>query len=344
MAIEVFSDRALNRATMRRQLLDRRAGIAPLDAVRHLVGLQGQAANAPYLGLWARVEGFARDDLIALLDKRLVVRAGLLRGTQHLATAEDYRWLRPLIQPVADRARQAAFGRRTAGIDMGELREVAYELLKGRVLTRPQLRDLLAARWPGADAEALAWSAQCLLPLVHPPPAGIWGRGGATPFALAEEWLGRPVDPAPRVDEVVLRYLAAFGPASVADVQAWSGLTRLAEVVERLPLREFRDARGRSLFDLPDAPRPDEQTPLPVRLLPDFDNLIVAYADRTRLMPDDYRRRVCIGSLVKPTVLVDGRVVGNWQWRAGAVALDLFEPVDVADLSDEIDHLTAFAA
>jgi hypothetical protein len=345
--------RALNRAALHRQLLLERAPLSGLDAVRRLVALQAQAPNAPYLGLWSRLRGFDLGTLTALLNDRSVVRASLLRGTQHLAAAEDYRWLRPLMQPALDRGRQAAFGRRTAGLDLSELAAEGRRLLDGRTLTRPQLRDLLARRWPDRDAEALGWSVQALLPLVHPPPNGTWGRGGATPFALAEEWLGEPLVAEPSVEDLVVRYLAAFGPAGVMDVQAWSGLTRLREVLDRMRprLRAFRDEAGRELFDLPDAARPDPQTPAPPRFLPEFDNLIVAYADRARLMSDDVRKRVCVGSMVFPTVLVDGVVVGVW--RIGrtegpaSLVVTEFEPLTDADraaLTEEGGRLLTFAA
>jgi hypothetical protein len=345
--------RALNRASLHRQLLLERAALPALDAVRRLVALQAQAANAPYVGLWSRLRDFDRAGLTDLLHDRSVVRGSLLRGTQHLAAAEDYRWLRPLVQPALDRARQAAFGRRTAGIDLSELAAEGRRLLDGRTLTRPQLRELLARRWPDRDPEALGWSVQALLPLVHPPPNGTWGRGGATPFALADQWLGGPLAAEPSVEDLVLRYLAAFGPAGVMDAQAWSGLTRLREVLDRMRprLRTLSGEDGRELFDLPDADQPDPGTPAPPRFLPEFDNLIVAYADRTRLMGDEVRRRVCVGSMVYPTVLVDGVVAGVWRIEradGGAnLVVEEFAPVSGgarAALAEEGARLLGWAA
>ncbi len=182
-------------------------------------------------------------------------------------------------------------------------------------MKRAELRDALAERWPDGDADALAWSVQYLEPLVHPPPTGTWGRYGATSVTLADTWLGQPMPAGASPDELVRRYLAAFGPASVMDIQAWSGLTRLGEVVERLrpQLRTFYDDAGRELFDLPEAPRLDPDTPAPARLLPAVDNLMVAYADRTRLMTAEQRRVVCVGAVVAPTVLVDGTVCAMWK-------------------------------
>ncbi|MFC6404528.1 winged helix DNA-binding domain-containing protein [Planobispora longispora] len=375
-----LSPAALNRITLQRQLLLRRSDLSPLAAVEHLTALQAQAANAPYLGLAARLSRFTQDDLTGLLYGRQAVRASVLRGTLHLVTAADYRWLRPLMQPVLNRGRQAAFGRVTAGVDLAELADTARGLLAGRTLTRPQLGRMLAERWPGVPPEALGWSAQALLPLVHVPPQGTWGRGGATPFALAEEWLRAPLEapfpgdarpaaaasPAvaaqgaphdaprpgepgdqPALERMIRRYLAAFGPAGVMDVQAWSGLTRLREVVARMDLRTFRDEHGRELFDLPDAPPPpDPREPAPARFLPEFDNLMVAYADRTRIMTDEHRGRVCVGAMVAATILVDGAVHGTWKLAAGRLTVQPFLPLTArarTELTEEAGRLMDFA-
>jgi hypothetical protein len=344
--VTIADRRALNRATLDRQLLLRRSGLSTMDAVTRLVGLQAQAANAPYLGLWSRLDGFALADLTARLADRSVVRSSVLRGTQHLVAAADYVWLRPLLAPTLARARQAAFGRVTAEVDLAELAAAGEELLAGRTLTRTQLRDLLADRWPAAPPDALAWSVQTLVPVVHPPPSGTWRRGGATPFALATEWLGRPLA-APDAELLVRRYLAGFGPATVRDIQSWSGLTGLAEVVSGMP----ELVRDGDFLDLPGLARPDPDTPAPVRLLPEFDNLIVAYADRTRLMPDEYRKRICVGALIAPTVLVDGTVRGSWKLRwsrdRATLTVELFERLSTTDHGDveaEATRLLEFAA
>jgi hypothetical protein len=310
----VLDRRALNRATLERQLLLEPSDMTAHDAVERSIGLNAQDPNPPYLGLWARLRGFRRDELTGLIADRKVVRSSVLRGTQHLVTADNFLWLRPLVRPALDRARRGVFGRRTAGIDVADLATAGRSLLAGRTLSRAQLGKLLAERWPGSDPEALAWSVQALVPIVHPPPSGTWDRHGATPFTLAEEWIGRPmvVDPSP--DVMIRRYLAAFGPAGVMDIPAWSGLTRLREVVESLrpTLRSFRDESGRELFDVPDAPLPDPDAVAPARFLPEFDNVLLAHADRTRLMTDEVPRQVCVGAAVAATFLLGGFVAGTW--------------------------------
>jgi hypothetical protein len=349
---DLLDRRALNRATLERQLLLGRHDLPATGAVERLGGLNAQDPEPPYLALWARLAGFERHALTRALQDRRVVRGSLLRGTQHMVTAADYLAWRPLLQPVLDRSLRT-FARATAGVDPAELAATARALLAETALTRPELGRRLAERWPEAEPGPLAWSAQCLLPLVHPPPSGTWGARGPTPFSLAESWLGRPLAAPSSPDGLILRHLAAFGPASVADVQAWCGLTRLREPVERLApgLRQFRDEHGRVLYDLPDAPRPDPGTPAPPRFLPYFDNLLLAHADRTRVMTDEHRRRICVGAVVEPTVLVDGQVAAIWRLRRdparAIVEIEPLAPLPTADraaVTLEGERLLAFAA
>jgi hypothetical protein len=353
MAGDVLGRRALNRATLARQLLLDRWELPVTEAVQQLAGLNGQDPEPPYLGLWARLAGFQHHALTRALEDRGVVRSTLLRGTQHLVTAADYLAWRPLLQPMLERRQRGGLGRARVGVDPAALAAATRELLADRPLTRPELGRLLAERWPGQDPVSLGWSAQYLVPLVHPPPSGTWGNRGAIPCVLAEPWLGRPLERDPSPAGMVKRHLAAFGPASVMDIQAWSGLTRLREPVDRLAaeLRPFRDEHGRRLYDLPDAPRPDPDTPAPVRLLPAVDNLLLAHADRTRVITDQRRRRVCVGAVVEPTVLVDGEVAAIWRIvRAGGGAVLEVEPLgglssaDRAAVAEEGMRLLEFAA
>ena len=322
MSAELLDRRSLNRAVLHRQLLVRRSLVGVVDAIEQLVGLNAQHPNDPYLALAARLSEFELADLTAVIEDRRVVRSTMMRATQHLVAATDFRWLRPVLQPLLERAQRNAFGRRTKGVDLAALVADARRILTGAVHTRPELGRLLAESRPGADGTALAWSVQYLLPVVHPAPSGTWDTLGPTPFALAEDHLSGPLDlPDPR--RMVHSYLAAFGPATAADMRAWSGVSGLPEIVVdmRGELRTFRDESGRELFDLPDAPRPEPDTPVPVRLLAPFDNVLLGYADRTRLMSDEVRRRVCVGDAVAATLLVDGTVSGTWEMDRAANVL-----------------------
>ncbi|WP_354638447.1 winged helix DNA-binding domain-containing protein [Kitasatospora camelliae] len=313
----VLGTAALGRALLARQHLLERATTSAGAMVRHLVGLQAQAVpDPPYLGLLSRLEGFRPEELSGLLESRAVVRIALMRSTVHLVTAEDCLALRPLVQPVIRRSMVGNWGRLLPGIDYPALAARARTLVEESPRTFRELGSLLAEDFPGYDPAALAQAARCELALVQPPPRGVWGRSGAAAHTTAEHWLGRPLDSDPSLDDLVLRYLAAFGPARAADVQKWSGLTGLTAVLKRLApdLLRFRDERGRLLYDLPGAPRPAADTPAPVRLIAPFDNLILSHADRARVLPEEARRRVMTqNGLVQGTLLVDGLVVGLWR-------------------------------
>jgi hypothetical protein len=343
--------RTLNRTTLFRQFLLDRTGAAPHEVVRHLVGLQAQDPEPPYVGLWSRVADFALDGLTDLLHDRSVVRGTMFRGTQHLVTADDYRWLRPTLQPYLTRWQKGAFGRSTQGLDLDELAAATRDLLADGPVPRPELARALGERWPGRAPVELARSAQGLLPVLHPPPDGTWGRRGPTPFVLAEQWLGAPLADEPDPERLVLRYLAAFGPASVKDVQAWSGMTRMRAVVEGLRprLAVLADEGGRELFDLPGAPIADPDAPAPVRFMALLDNALVGYDDRSRLVADHQR----VHLVVHPPVTVDGFVRGLWRIErdkgTGAAVLDvrLFEPLSPAEeeaVTAEGARLLRFAA
>jgi hypothetical protein len=322
--VSILSNRALNRALLQRQALSSRSAVSAAVMVERLVGMQGQAPLAPYFGLWSRLVDFAPEQLSDLVRDRAVVRIALMRNTIHLVGAQDCRVLRPLLQPMLARSfGSSVHARHVGGLDAGELADAGRDALTGGPLSPGELGARLSERWPGRDAGALANAVRTHLPLVQVPPRGLWGQGGPARHVAAESWLegslssfGSTAERDAAMDDVVRRYLAAFGPASVRDVQVWSGLTRLGEVVRRLraELRVFRDENGVELFDVPGAGLPDEDTPAPVRLVAPFDNLTLSHADRSRIISDDHRKRLgTMNGLVPGMVLVDGFVAGCWR-------------------------------
>jgi hypothetical protein len=351
---DTLSRRALNRALLGRQLLLRRADTTALGAVEHLVGLQAQAPFPPYYGLWSRLDGFRPADLSELLLTRKVVRIGLMRGTIHLVSADDCLRLRPVMQQSLERGLRSNFGRQLASVDRAELAAAGRALVEDRPMTFSELGATLSKRWPEHPPNALAQGVRALVPLVQVPPRGVWGESGQAAHTSAESWLGRPLDASTSVDHVVLRYLAAFGPATVADAQAWSGLTGLREVTGRLEpqLRTFRDEQGRELFDLPDAPRPDPDTPAPARLVAEFDNLILSHADRSRVISEPDRQRLYSRNGIFPgTVLIDGFARGMWRVTtargAAKLAIELFGEASGPDrdaVTAEGERLLEFAS
>ncbi|WP_406452669.1 winged helix DNA-binding domain-containing protein [Streptomyces sp. NBC_01622] len=314
----VLDLRALNRATLDRQLLLRRSPLSAGAAVEHLLGLQAQNVKPPYYALAARLDGFTPGELSGPMAEREVVRIVTMRSTIHTHTAADALTLRPLVQAARDRE-LGGFRKGLVGVDLDRLAVLARELVEAEPRTMKALREALLVEWPDADPQALAIAARCRLPLVQVTPRGLWGRSGQVALTTAEHWLGRPAEPAPAPDATVLRYLAAFGPASVKDMQTWAGLTRLREAFERLRPRlvTFYDPNGVELFDLPDAPRPAADTPAPPRFLPEFDNLLLSHADRTRVVPAEYWGRAWQGNVAHRTLLVDGFLAGVWKFDDG---------------------------
>jgi hypothetical protein len=372
--------RALNRAALHRQLLLDRAQMTAGDAIRHLAGLQAQAPLAPYVGLWTRLAGFRPEALKDLFTERAVLRAHLMRNTVHLVDAADYLRFRPLYQPLLRRHLAGNFGKNLVGIDLAELAAAAADLLGQTALTRVELAAQLASRWPDHDPASLAYAASHLLPLVQVPPRGLWGEPNhRAAFMLADAWLNAsPPAPAPAaasapapppasapaaasapppspasqstvLEQLVLRYLAAYGPASVADAQAWSGLTRLREVTDGLGsrLRAFTGPDGARLLDLPDAPRPDPDIPAPPRFLPEYDNLLLSYAERTRVIP--HRRPVPLPpghGAAGGTLLVDGSWQADWKISQGSLEIRPFirlTPADRDAIVAEGERLLGFA-
>jgi hypothetical protein len=315
------------------------------QAVEHLAGMQAQAPLAPYTGLWTRLQDFTPDALTTPISERLLLRAHLMRNTIHLVTAPDYHDFAPLFTQLRERGLQANFGKLLPGIDIADLRTHATAVLAGRELTRPELGKLLAGQWPAADERALGHAAAHLVAMVHVPPRGIWGKSGQVRMARADEYLGQPPPAQPAaLKRLVLRYLAAFGPATVNDIQAWSGLTRLREVTDRLTgqLRTFPGG----LLDLPDAPRPDPDIPAPPRFLPEYDNLLLSHADRTRVIPHNRPVPLPPGNgSTQGTLLIDGQWNATWKLSATALEITPFIPLpppQVDAITEEAATLLAF--
>jgi hypothetical protein len=237
--------RALNRATLERQMLLERRRLSPLQALERLVGLQAQAPDAPYVGLWSRIAGFRREQLTTAIVRRRIVRTALMRSTLHLVSADDALTLRPLLQAALQRALKSSRGRQLEGLDFATLARTAEALLDERPHTGAELAQALGEHWPDRDAASLAMAARNLLPLIHVPPAGTWRSHASPALTTARQWLARAsaLAVAATQEDLLLRYLAAFGPATSADATAWSGLGNWKAVIERLRprLAVFRD-------------------------------------------------------------------------------------------------------
>ncbi len=308
--------RALNRATLARQFLLERATIDAFGAIEHIVGLQAQTPQTWYVGAWSRLDGFDPTELSDLLAGRQVVRLGLMRSTIHLVTARDAWLLRPLIQPVLDRVQSGQFGRSLEGLDLDEVGRLGRAYVETEPRTFKALGEHLMEHYPDRDRLALELVVRARVPLVQVPPRGLWRRSGRVAHTSIEAWLGPPPKARMTLDEMVLRYLAAFGPATIMDAQAWCGLTRLNSVFERLRpnLAAFHDERGKEVFDLPNGPRPHPETPAPPRFLYDYDNVLLSHADRSRMFhPHPYRQIETRTNESISAFTIDGVVSGFWR-------------------------------
>ena len=311
---DTLSLRALNRALLARQMLLQRADLSPRAALERLAGLQAQWPKLPFIALWSRLNGFEREDLAVLLRKRQAVRATMMRGTIHVATTPEFVRMRSVLQPVLTRG-LAPVRKKAANIDMDKVVRAARSLF-AQPHTFEEVRTALVAQFPEYDDRAMGHIARMVLPLVMVPTDNPWAFPAVSRFQLAEAWLGKPLAATSDPTSLVMRYFAAFGPATVADAQAWSGLQGLRPLVDSLrpKLTTFRDGRGRELFDVPDGPRPDEDTPAPVRFLPEFDNVLLGFQDRSRVIAAEFRPFVFLSGLrVTSTVLVDGFVAATWK-------------------------------
>ncbi len=354
-------------------MLLRREKATVTDAIERLFGMQAQLARPPYVGLFSRIEGFRAEDLTSAIERRTVVRATLMRGTLHLFTAKDYVAFRPILQMALDHGLKNVLRDRMKGVDTASIVSMARAFFE-TPHTFDELRDSLAKT---KDPRARAYAARCLVPLAQVADGSRWGYPGVARFTLADAWIKplrdgglRPPSPreaSPRIAsrssailekskasdlrELVRRYLAAFGPASVTDAQAWSGIPALGPTFDALrdELVLVHEDR-KELWDLPKAPRPDADTPAPPVFLPEFDNLVLAYADRKRFVADAHRKAIHLPGLrVAPTFLVDGVASGVWKvLRVKAKATLQIEPFDTPSakvkkaLGDEASRLLRF--
>lgn len=314
---ETLDRRTLNRALLARQLLLKRHRMSVPAALEHLVGMQAQVPSHPYVGLWSRLQGFEPQQLSKLVETRKAVRLSLMRNTIHLVTARDAFGLKTLFEPLGERGylRGSPWGREMRDADLPAIRQAGREIMAEKPRTVAELSKLLKEKFPNHDGAAMAYGVRYMVPLIFATPRGIWGASGPVALTTFEAWLGRDSGPAFSSDEIVKRYLAAFGPASVADFRAWSGLT-MRDAFERLRphVRVFRDERGRELFDLPRAPRPPAALEVPIRFLPDYDNILLGHADRTRIMaPGQHLGLFNAAGIMKGSILVDGFVRAQWK-------------------------------
>ena len=346
MAEPVLSQRALGRALLRRQGLLERSRTPALEMIERLVGMQAQVPENPYVALWSRLDGFRPEELSELIERRAAVRAGLMRSTLHLVSARDCLAIHPLTLPVLGKTFNSPFAPLLNGADVDAVVAAGVELLEEAPRTRAQLSALLAERFPEADASALGYAVTLKAPLVQTTPRGLWRQTGQATWALAEQWLGAEIEPRPSVDGLVLRYLAAFGPASVADLRTWCGITGLREVVARLrpQLRSFRAEDGKELLDVPDGAFADPEVPAPVRFLPEYDNLLLSHADRARVLCGlgpglPYPTGKWIGQL-----LLDGCFRSYWEITTedgvATLTIDRFSPVP-DDPPGSLDEIAA---
>ncbi len=342
VAERVLTLRELNRATLARQLLLQRARLSPTAVIERLVGMQAQSPQAPYVGIWTRTTGFRRGSLERLLRRSAIVRATAMRQTLHLVTPRDYALIWAAMSETnfpweTEQAKQLALSARALAAD--------------RPVTSTEAIAQLESEYglAGVDARRAWRMARAAALIVHHHERALWQPRNDLRFVAIGE--PQPHVPVEARAEIFRRYLAAFGPSTRRDIGAWSRM-RVAEIDAALellePLRRLRDDQGRELLDVPRAPLPDAETPAPVRFLPKWDNVLLAWADRTRVLPEQYRKTVIkANGDVAQTFLVDGFVAGMWRVDDGRVVLEPFEPLSAAarrEIEDEAGRLEAFFA
>jgi hypothetical protein len=307
-----LSPRAINRATLARQLLLERETVPAVEVVSRLAGMQGQEPKHPYVGLWTRIADFEESELDQAVVERDVVRATFFRGTLHLLTAGDYLRFRATVSPVLE-AGLKVLGERGEGLEPAKVVAAATKLLAKEPLTFTEVRDALQVEFPEVNERALGFCTRMMVPLVMYPTDARWSWSANARFTPAEDWIGAKLHKRAEAQGLVTRYLRAFGPATPADFQTWSGLPKAKPLFDELELETFTDEAGKTLYDVPDGPRPDPDTAAPVRFLPEFDNLLLSHAKRERIIADEHKPAVYTKNLrVKATYTVDGLVAGLW--------------------------------
>lgn len=346
--------RELNRTTLARQLLLERADLSIPTALERLVGLQSQALPAPYIGLWTRLNGFTRADLSRLIHERAVVKATMMRATLHMVTATDYLRLRATLQPMLDQAFSGIAKGRVANVDLDTLLAEGRRFLDDQPRSFAEISAHFEQLFPDSDVASLRYRLRTTLPLVQAPTESAWSYPGNARFTLADRWIGQPIPDQVDFPALVRRYLAAFGPATVADFQTWSGFSKVKEQVEAMKpeLVVYREDGGRGdLLDLPELPILDPDTPAPIRFLPEFDNLLLSHSKRTRVLADEHRAAIFSGAnlRVSASILVDGFVAGVWKVEkvrktAALIILPLvpLSPAAQTDITDEAERLIRF--
>lgn len=352
MADRILRLRELNRATLARQMLLERAALPVPAAIERLVGLQAQLALPPYVGLWTRLRDFRREDLAHLIENREVIKATLMRATLHLFTAEDYLRFRTTLQPVLTGAGNQIAKRFGAEFNLDKLLTAARRYIDEKPRTFAEISEMVAKLMPNIEVGPLRYTVRTHLPLVQVPITNGWSYSNKPAFTLAESWLSRPISPDDNLRELIFRYLAAFGPAAVTDMQTWSGLPKLKDTFAKLKpeLQTYRDEGRRELFDLPDVLLPADDVPAPIRFLPEFDNLLLSHSNRTRVIADEHRSKVYLPGLrVAATILVDGFVRGVWKIEknktSATLVIDPFDKLTRRDrgaLLEEGEQLVRF--
>ena len=348
-----LSRQRLNRTLLQRQHLLERVDATPYDMVRHLVGLQAQENLPPYLSLAARLDDFDPYVVSRALEDASLVRLLTMRGTIHLLTPEDALLLRPWVEPrMQQELRASQSVREVKHLDGDEFMATLREVLEAGPLPQRQLATALGARYQDLPQSQLGQLARLLAPLAQLPPRGCWKQSGGVVYEYVDRWVsGTMAEPTPEsVEEIVRRYLRAFGPASAADVTSWSAVTRLGPVLAGMDdLVRHQDENGKVLYDVPEGVLADEDVPAPVRLLGAYDNVWLSHAARDRVTDPDARTAwMAENGASAYALFADGWLVGLWRHDEGRISiLQTLRPLtkpEQADLDEEITRVEALLA